>query len=98
MGPLSRLGINIYNLEDDDMEKPFASTTIDLFDSHRRMRQGTMNLQLYKGASADTSLQTTTPGLTTHTTTVDLNNLLILIRQWRKKSQVSPSWLDKLSF
>lgn len=57
---MSRLGINIFNMEDDDMEVPFASTTIDLFDSHRRLRQGTMNLQLYKGVSADTSLQSKT--------------------------------------
>ena len=44
LSPLSRLGIQIYNMEDDDMEVPFASTTIDLFDRHQRLRQGTWNL------------------------------------------------------
>lgn len=27
-----------------------------------------------------------------------MNNLLILIRKWRKKGSANPSWLDKLSF
>ena len=56
LSPLSRLGINIYNMEDDEIKVPLASTTIDFFDSHRRLRQGTLNLQLYKGVSADTTL------------------------------------------
>ena len=77
--PLSRLGIHIYNMEADDMEEPFASTTIDLFDRHQRLRQGVWNLELHKGVAADTSLQSTTPGLTEQPTTVELNNQLILI-------------------
>ena len=69
-------------MEADDIDEPFASTTIDLFDRHQRLRQGTWNLQLHKGVQADTSLQSTTQGLTEHQTTVDLNNLLILIQKW----------------
>ena len=39
LSPLSRLGIQIYNMDAEEMEfEPFASTTIDLFDQHRRMR------------------------------------------------------------
>ena len=68
------------------MEEPLASTTIDLFDSHQRLRQGTWNLQLHKDTRADTSMQSATKGLTDHETTRDLNNMLILIQRWRKRS------------
>ena len=61
-------------MEADDIEEPFASTTIDLFDRHQRLRQGTWNLQLHKGVAADTSLQSTTQGLTNDKTTVEINN------------------------
>ena len=80
------------------MDEPFACTTIDLFDQHDRLRQGTWNLQLHKGVDVDNSLQSTTHGLTKHQTTVDINNLLILIEKWRKKASSQPSWLDKISF
>ena len=42
---LARLGIQIYDMEAmEDTEEPLASTTIDLFDQHARLRQGTWNL------------------------------------------------------
>ena len=82
----------------EESDVPLASTTIDLFDKHHRLRQGTWNLQLYKSQSADTTMQSKTPGLTTNPTTVDLNNLLIKIGQWKKHANTNPNWLDKASF
>jgi len=41
---MSRLGIQIYSMEADDIDKPIASTVVDLFDAHKRLRQGTWNL------------------------------------------------------
>lgn len=73
---LSRLGIQIYSMEADDIDKPIASTVIDLFDKHKRLRQGTWNLQLHLDKSADKSLACETPGLTAHKTTVEINNKL----------------------
>jgi len=76
---LARLGIQIFDMAADDLTEPLASSTIDLFDRHQRLRQGTWNLQLHTGVRADVSMQSTTPGLTDHPTTVDINNLLIQI-------------------
>ena len=44
LAPYSRLAIEIYNLDRDEADQPIASTVIDLFDSKRRLRQGTWNL------------------------------------------------------
>ena len=43
LAPLSRLAIEIFNLDGEE-DKPIASTVIDIFDSKRRLRQGTWNL------------------------------------------------------
>ena len=67
---LARLGIQIYSMEADDTEKTIASTVIDLFDSHKRLRQGTWNLQLHMNKSIDRTFACNTPGLTNHASTV----------------------------
>ena len=35
---MSRLGIQIYSMEAEDIDAPIASTVIDLFDAHKRLR------------------------------------------------------------
>ena len=82
-------------MEADDIDQPIASTVIDLFDKHKRLRQGTWNLQLHLDKFADKSLACETPGLTAHKTTVEINNKLKQIQKWRKRGQSKATWLDK---
>lgn len=93
--PNSQLSIQIFDMEQDDMTVPLASTILDLFDCHQRLRQGTLNLELHLGTYADASLNSSTPGLTDHPTTLSLNNLLAKMQKWCKVAQVNPSWLDR---
>jgi Phosphoinositide 3-kinase C2 len=46
LAPLSSLAISIFSMDRVE-ETPIASTVIDLFDSKRRLRQGTWNLMLH---------------------------------------------------
>jgi hypothetical protein len=69
-----------------------------LFDSKRRLRQGTWNLQLHLDKAADTSLDSQTPGLTEDPTTLEINNILRGIHKWQKRSDAKSTWLDRLSF
>jgi hypothetical protein len=98
LSPISRLAIQIYNFESEDIDKPIASTVIDLFDSKQRLRQGTWNLQLHLNKTADTSLKSSTAGLTTDSTTLEINNILCAVHKWQKKADSKSTWLDKLSF
>lgn len=43
LAPLSSIAISVFNMDSLD-ETPIASTVVDLFDSHRCLRQGTWNL------------------------------------------------------
>jgi len=74
--PLTRLAINIFNFDSDNMDKPIASTVVELFDSKQRLRQGTWNLQLHLNKEADIKLNSETPGLTDDPTTLEINNIL----------------------
>lgn len=80
LAPRTMLSIAIFNMDrslDDDLQlKPIASTVLDVFDCHKRLRQGTWNLELYLDQLPDTSLKSKTPGLTSHSTTYELNNTL----------------------
>ena len=80
------------------MTIPLASTILDLFDSHQRLRQGTLNLELHLGTPADIGLDSATAGLTGHDTTRALNNLLAKMQKWCKVAQSYPSWLDRQSY
>jgi Phosphoinositide 3-kinase C2 len=59
---VSLIGITIYDMRRPLAESVVASTTIDLFDGKQRLRQGTINLQLWPG-EAHVGLQSKTPGL-----------------------------------
>jgi hypothetical protein len=57
------VGITIYDMHRPVTESVVASTTIDLFDAKRRLRQGVIDLELWPGKEAEISLQSGTPGL-----------------------------------
>lgn len=52
LAPLSSLAISIYSMDKVE-EIPIACTVIDLFDSKRRLRQGTWNLMLHNDKVPD---------------------------------------------
>jgi hypothetical protein len=56
LSPISRLAIQIFSFDSPNMDTPIASTVVDLFDSKRRLRQGTWNLQLHRDKVVDPSL------------------------------------------
>ncbi|MFO0118224.1 MAG: hypothetical protein ACK521_11635 [bacterium] len=82
LSPISRLAINIFSFDSPNMDRPIASTVVDLFDSKRRLRQGTWNLQLHLDKAADSNLNSQTPGLTDDPTTLEINNILRGIHKW----------------
>jgi hypothetical protein len=76
-------------------EEPIACTVIDLFDSKRRLRQGTWNCQLHIDRTPDMTTNCETPALTDNKTCVGINKALRSIRKWRKKSDVPSTWIDR---
>jgi hypothetical protein len=42
-------------------------------------------------------LSSSTPGLTNHLTTMEINNAIVQIQRWRKKSYVQLNWQDRQS-
>jgi hypothetical protein len=60
--PNTHIGITIYDLSKPSSYGPLASTLIDVFDSKSKMRQGTLNLYLWKNTQLNIYDQTT-PGI-----------------------------------
>lgn len=61
--PNTHVAITIYDLGRLSSEAPLASTVIDIFDSRQSLRQGTIDLMLWKDRKADMSFDCQTPGL-----------------------------------
>lgn len=57
------IGFSIYDMNKVENNGLVASTTLYLFDSKRRLRQGVYDLYLWKDREADLSFKCTTPGL-----------------------------------
>ena len=60
---LTTIGFSLYDMNKIENDGLVASTTINLFDSKRRLRQGFLNLYLWKDKERDMSFKCTTPGL-----------------------------------
>ena len=76
LGPITKLGITIYDMKKDYEDCLVAGTTIDLFDDKYRLRQGTHNFYLWPGKAADLSLNTKTPALFENAKLKEINVLL----------------------
>lgn len=61
--PNTHISFTIYDLSRPQEKGPLAYTTIDLFDSKQRMRQGTFDLYLWKDVEKDKVHHTSFPGL-----------------------------------
>ena len=57
------VGITIYDMNRMENDGLVASTTINLFDSKKRLRQGTFDLYLWNNSKVDLSFRRRTPGL-----------------------------------
>lgn len=97
LAPLSSLAISIFDMSRLE-EEPIASTVIDLFDSKKRLRQGTWNCQLHVDKMPDLTTECLTPAITDSKTCVALNNSMQEIRMWRKKKDIFNTWIDRQSF
>ena len=57
------IGFSIYDMSKSENNGLIASTTLNLYDSKRRLRQGVYDLFLWKDKDIDLSFKCTTPGL-----------------------------------
>lgn len=80
LSPNAQLVIDIYDMKKPRDRAMLCSTTVSLFDSKLRLRQGVHNLLLWKGVAACPGLDTTTPGLPPdHQMARDINTMLAKI-------------------
>lgn len=91
LSPHAQIGITVYDLTKPHEQSLVAGTTVDLFDSKLRLRQGHHALRLWKGAAPDLGLSTRTPGLPGEDEDCrQINTLLSRV----DKYQPNREWLD----
>lgn len=105
--PNTHVAITVYDLSRLSEEGPLASTVLDIFDSKQRLRQGTMDLLLWKNTKPDMSFECLTPGLvSSHDDSASLKNfheinkLLSRVDMYAKKPRPDDNkeWIDRHSW
>ena len=103
LSPISVIGITIYDMNQDVNQSLLGSTTIDLFNQKKCLRQGHYSLYIHKNMEVDLKHPTTTPGLIDDLAAKEINVLGNYIHQYntensdRQRQRHSP-WLDHLAY